>query len=1268
MEHTHIVQAGALEAYSDRRESEAVIPELIYQLVRQSVRSLSVCRIPYGEQIGQPGYDGLVISDESFREFVPKGSSYWEIGTGGDPQGKATKDFKKRTAALSLEERSESYFIFVTPRSGGENGWNGPRQLKWLNKRTSKGWKGVRIIDGVKLADWMREWPALGKWFAQKIGNVAHMGGLEIPTHHWELIRNQVGTSDPPLPAKIFLEGRESACTQLQALFEGRANRLLLFTEGGRDAEDFVSAYLASLDPQIASSFCGRCLFINEEDAWRSAVEASGPHVLVAGLNLGLHSDDGADLQTLATSKGHSVVIPINEAINGANPEILWLRSPSASKLQSLLREAGFTDVRSRDLANLGSLSALRRSFLGLSAPSYALRDDAKSLALAGLLGKWDGASEADRAAIEILLGKRYGEWIEALRVEALRPDAPLAQREENWRVTVRGEAWGVLGNRITDADLDAFKILALRVLSERDPRFDLPKDERYMATIQGKVPAHSMRLRNGISETLALLGSRPEALSSCSLGKAEGVVREVIRELLVGADWERWAGLNQMLPLLAEAAPKEFLEGVEYALVNPEISPFHQVFAQEGDAITGTNYTSGLLWALETLAWNPDYLIRVVRVLGGLASIDPGGRWSNRPANSMADILLPWHFQTTASISKRKVAVESVLQSYPRAGWQLLLALMPHSHGVTSGSRQPAWRKWIPSDWKNGTTHGEYREQVGLYAELAIKAAHNDPTKLVALVEVLPHLHQPSHDRVLLNYSAGNLRGLSESERSLIWEALNALTRKHRKYRDADWAMPDQVVANIEKVADLLSPTAIELRHRNLFTGRDYEHYEADGSYEEQAAKLSAARQLAVGEILRSKGIEAVIGLALNVSTSYRVGEALGAIGDAHVDARLLPALLFPVGDDSQKGFVGAYIWSRRNLLHWEWVDDVLSRDWTQEQKLAFLKHLPFLNETWTRVAQHLDGETEKEYWRSVQINPYITYHDKNSAFAIDKLIQCDRTGMAIQCLAHFQDGGANFEPELAFKALTMCLRSDKLREFDGSAAGDLISRLQKELPNDDRLLALEWGYLRVLGSPHGLPTTLRRRLGSDPKFFIEILGYVFRSKHIDGPPEEPNEIGRLMAEKGYDLLSNWNVPPGTLADGSFDAGACVEWVAETKRLAIESGHFDVACSTIGAVLTYVPEDPDGLWINKKVAEMIDAAEVQPMRGGFKTKLYNNRGVFYYTKGREELKLAAQYQEKADALDARGFTRFASVVRDLADGYTAEAAREAARSPFDDF
>ena len=413
---------------------------------------------------------------------------------------------------------------------------------------------------------------------------------------------------------------------------------------------------------------------------------------------------------------------------------------------------------------------------------------------IAGLAGKWDGKNSADRSDLEKLLGKGYGEWIETLRPDVIRSDSPLVQSDEKWRFVARGEAWNALGNRITDDDLDRLEETAVAVLGERDPQFDLPKEERYAAAIHNKTLKHSSLFRAGLAETLALVGSRPKALSSCSLHKAEDTANSVVRRLLSNSSWDRWGSLESLLPLLAEAAPDEFLKAVELALKDLQDTPFHEIFAQEGSSgFDGGTYISGLLWALEGLAWNSDYLSRVALILADLASIDPGGNWGNRPANSLADIFLPWHVQTVASFEERKAAVETVLSEQPQVGWNLLLSLLPHSHGSTSGCHRPTWREYIPRNWKDSVLLSEYWVQITAYTELAIDLGKKDTEKLGELINRLSDLPEPAQESLLLHLASEEVVTLPESERLPLWEKLESLVRQHRKFADAKWALPEE-------------------------------------------------------------------------------------------------------------------------------------------------------------------------------------------------------------------------------------------------------------------------------------------------------------------------------------------------------------------------------------------------------------------------------------------------------------------------------------------
>lgn len=1269
MDHTHIVQAGDLDRYAPTRESQAIIPELVYWLVKQSCSDLVVCRIPYGDAVNQPGCDGMVETEQGFLEFVPKGKSYWEIGTGADPQSKATDDFKKRTDEIDGKERADSSFVFVTPRSTGSGGWNEPEQTKWLERRKDKGWKLIRVIDGVKLADWLREYPAIGKWMAKKLSLTAYLGGLSTATEHWDELISECAAEDPPFPPKLFTVGRPGACEALQALFEGKTQVLMLFAESPQDVADFVSAFLSGLDLEASRTFSNRCLYINDEQAWRSIVETRSPHVLIADPRLGLETDEGATLQTIARRRGHAVVVPLCGAWSGNSPEIIKLRSPSQSQIESVLKEAGYTDTRAKELGRIGGdrISALRRHLRGYGTlPPYATWDNATLIAQVGLVGKWDGSNPADRSALEMLLGKKYGEWIEILRPNTLRSDSPLIQYNEKWRFVARGEAWNSLGGRIADDDLDRFQKTAVSVLCERDPKFDLPKKERFTASNHGKVLTYSHLIRKGIAETLALIGSRPKALTSCSDGKAVSTAVIVVRDLLNKASWDRWASLDSILPLLAEAAPDEFLDAVESVLVDIDNTPFHKIFAEEGGGgLGGWNYMSGLLWALENLAWSPEFLSRVSVILADIASFDPGGNWANRPSNSLADIFLPWHVQTTAPFEKRKSAVEAVIREQPVVGWKLLLALLPHSHGVTSGCHRPVWRDFIPRDWKDSVPMTEYWEQITAYTDLAVILAKSDSGKLCELIKWLSDLPKSAHESLLEHLTSDAVVSLPEADRLPIWENLDELVRYHRKFSDATLALPEDAIIKIAETAQSLAPTSPAFKYHHLFGGRDYDLYDEKGNYDEQRKRLDEVRQAAILEIIGGGDVDTALKFASKVAAPYEVGRALSPIASDEMEGSILPSLL-DSEEDSLIRVVAGFIWARFGERKTEWVDAVLERAWSPEHKAKFLTLLPFEDEIWKRVSMHLTTTHEALYWKNAKVNPYGL--DRDISVAIEKLLEYGREGAAVMCVAHTANDKLRFDESLSTRALLAVLGSERgIEGLEIYHTVELIKHLQEsETTDKEALFRIEWNFLPWLDRfSSGSPVTLEKRLASDPAFFAEVIGLVFHSKNTDEDAlEEPDEH---LATNAYKLLTVWKRCPGMQDDESFSAEAFNAWINEARKLTEESGHAEIAQIQIGHVLTCAPPDPDGLWIHNAVAAALNFRDTGEMRSGFTTQLFNDRGVYGFTHGQEERKLARVNRDKADLLDSKGYTRLATAMREFAEQYERQAEREAKRDPYED-
>ena len=1269
MEHTKIITAEDLSRYANSYISRGVIPELVYLLVRESIADGDDCRIPYGDGINQSGLDGSVECAQGFLQFVPIGRSYWEIGTGADFRKKADEDLNKRTEQVEVSERRNTTFVFVTPRSSGHS--KEENQRAWPTEHADKGWKEICIIDGVRLAEWLREFPAIARWLARKIGIIPNESGITTPLEYWEENFSR-GQSDKPLISPlVYTVTRENACRALENIFIGKEQCLFLFAESEGDVEDFVAAYIISTKYENIKQYAHQCLFISDINAWRSITELRKPHILVAGSELDLDSER-QDLRVLAEKRQHRLIIPLYRPLSEGKANVIKLQSPTQYQIEDILRRENFSDARSRELARIGArrLSVLRRYLLGGAVPRYVKWDYADDIGRANLLGQWSEKNKADVQVLESVLGMEGCGVFRRLRGMLHQADTPLAQMDGKWRIVPRGEVWDVLGNRLADEDLDRFQEMALLVLGERDPKFDLPKEERYAANVLGKELTHSARLRKGLAETLALLGSRPQKLTQCSHGKAEDIAASVVGNLLYDADLECWAGLDSLMPLLAEAAPKVFLGAVEKALTDLHNTPFCKLFDQAGDRLfCGENYMSGLLWGLECVAWSPEYLVRVTVILAKLASIDPGGQYMNRPAQSLVDIFLPWHIQTMASFEQRKAALKEILKEQPPVGWKLLLSLLPDSLGTTSGCYRPIWRDFIPSDWEDKVLVSEYWAQIHMLAELAVETACSDIEKLMELMDHLSDLPEETQQVVLNHLMSDHILRMPETERGVIWEKLDGLIRCHRKFSDAQWALPKDAIIKIEQIANNIMPADPMLRYRYLFSENDYDLFDGKGKYEEQMAHLDEKRRLALAEIIGDGDFGRCLDFARKTAIPYIVGQTLSDVGADFIEAEILPTLV-DTDDELEGHVVAGFVWKRFQQRGIHWVDSLLQRNWKPEQCARFLVLLPFQEEIWERVSSYLGKSHEGLYWEHVNVQ--IGRWNWDAIFVIEKLIAYGRAGTAVMCLAHALDDEDSFDPDIVTRALMAVLEHpQEIKQLERYDTIELIKRLQTSHSVDiDALYQIEWNFLPCFGRFSGdAPVALEKRLAFDPTFFAEMIKFAFPSKTDSADPTEQKDAQKqFLAERAYILLNNWHCCPGVQEDGVLNEEAFRNWITEARRITEESGHDEIAQIEIGKVLTYAPQDPDGLWIHKAVAAVLNEQTTGRMRFNFRLALRNQRGIHSFSHGVQEWELARGYREKAEALELEGFISFATTMRELADMYSKDAENDENRDPLEEY
>lgn len=1246
------------------RDAQEVVVELVWRLVCASISRPKDRRFPLGDSIGQHWYDGYLDTDFDYQPFIPQGISFWEIGTGIDPHTKATSDYTKviNDPELTAEEKKASTFIFVTPMSGVI--WSGDEQAKWLKKRRDQNiWKDVRILDATKLIDWIRKFPAVEIWLASKISN-RNLDNVEIVSERWETLQS-IG-SPPPLKCNVFCIGRNQAAQKLDEIISNTQAQLQVDCKYPEQVADFVAAYFSSLSKELKEEVVGKTLIITSPDAWKSLVALQEPHILVADFDM--LDAEGTKLLENAKRRKHSVIY---RGQTGGLPHgnRIELKNPKVQELQATLEESGHSQERARILSqkSSGNLNTLIRVLSNLAAsPSWAQDSETANLAIAQLFGSWNEENSNDQDVIGFVAGKPYGEWVKGVNKLLTNTRAPLVHYSGRWKVVGKYESWEVLAPKIFETDLKNVIEVALKVLGEIDLKYTLPQEERLYADLKVAKLKYSHLLKSGLSESLAIIGSLPEAATNIDKTKTTNLIDRAISDLLLNKKWEHWASIKEYLPYLAEASPESFLSSVENTLETDK-SVFESLMKEEGNGILGSSLVAGLLWALETLAWESKYLARTASILFKLSSIDPGGQWSNRPIRSLSSIFMPWLTQTCASFEKRKIVLESNLSKYPEITWTVLIDLLPSNHQVMSGSRRPSWREIIPVDFDNSVNEDEYWQQVEFYIEKLIFLAKQDTKKMVGLIDKFDDLPNDIVEKLLVVVRE-NVKALPDEMKVDIWEEFLLLITKHKKFHDADWAMTQEMVNKIESLANSITPTDKYLTIRRYFSDKEFVLFDERSNFDTQHRKLEELRQKSLNLLISKDGLEKPLRLITEVESSYKLGFSLGQIG-MH-DNEILP-FYFSNQDAIYKRFVGGYIFGRFLIKGYDWVDGIDDSQWSNEEIANFYSYLPFEENAWKRVESKLKSD-EGVFWTNSNVNPYSG--DGNIIYAVKKLITYKRFEAAISCLEAMNHSDKDIPEELIIESLNGLVQNNRPPErLNSYGICELIKYLQESKRTDieDKLYAIEFQYIELLrhGS-HVKPKTLGKRLSKDPYFFVEALSYVYKSdkpeekKNLD---EDKDKLKNLVTQC-YRLLDSWKIPPGVLEDKSFDEKLFENWVNTALAEAEKVGRLTVAQLVIGKVLIYSPADPSGLWIHKKIADFVELSSNEPVRNSINTAFFNSRGVHWVDpEGKGDLELSKVYFKKAEELENAGYIKFSNSLSELAKSYVASAERIKNSNIFED-
>lgn len=1260
------IKANDIVRWADHNISARTkLSVLLRTLVNSTGSGLTKVDFPGNDDAERPGWDGHIDSTQP-TPWIPEGLSGWEFGTNQDIKGKADSDFAKSVKASAKEEVAQTTFVFVTPRS-----W--PSKDKWITENKAKGiWKDVRAYDSSDLEQWLEQSISAQTWFANE--TECPSDGVRTLDKCWT---DWANVAEPQLVGSLFGPTIEGAKRNILSCLSQQPFEPIIITADSTDeALAFLSQFFGPLGGEEPAKFRDKVLVFNKPGLLPKLAQGSKNFIAIA-----CDREVERELGPFSRLMQTIVVYPRNAA--NVTPHVV-LEPLNYEAFRISLEEMSYErdDITKFSNESGRSLTVLRRRLANVPAvqtPAWAANHETSVNLIPFLfVGAWSSTNKSDQAAFTILCdGNNYEQLEKKCQHLAALNDAPL------WSVgTYRGVISKIdllfsIASCITTQDLERYFSLAKIVLGEDDPKLDLPEDERWTAIYHGKSREFSNAMRKGISETLVLLAVYGNNLFKSRLGfDCEYAATNLVEELLTPLKSRILEANDQDLTAYAEAAPSKFLSILEEDL-NKETPETYQLLRPVENSIFGGGCArSGLLWALEGLAWSPVTLPRSASILAQLAEIKIDDNWANKPINSLESIFRMWMPQTAANHETRLSILKRLADKFPNVTWKICVSQLNTGHSVGHYSHKPNWRN-------DAQGHGEPLKSNG-----PVLAFMKDIIDMILdwkgdysiemLCDLIQHLHDLAEEHQtkvwgLLNSWAKT--SSSDKDKAFVREQIRITVMSRRGMNRSKKANFAVISAAAKVTFKSLEPTNLLNKHEWLFRQQwvddSADELHDDGmDFSKREERIAKLRTEALRGILKVHGVTGIIEFA-------EMGKAANQIG-WHMTHDLLleddiPAFLsaaLPAISDNSS-------WTKKNLIAGATralqdkvkrinVLNKLKKSLSDSDFLRLLLLAPFERSTWL-IVDELGGKHLETYWS--EINPGWVYDaDDENNEAVKHLIDAKRPRAAFACV-HFKLN--IIEPQLLFKLMSDMARNEgidkpseyQLDQYYIEEAFELMDK-NPELTLEQKA-GLEFTYIEVLARPwdkgYGIPN-IEKYIEDHPEFFVQAIVWTYKRRGEGEDPAEfrvdPNQVENF-ANKGYKLLDALNRVPGYEL-GELKVNKLAQWIKKVREAAADLGRIEIADTCIGKLLSCAPIGGDGVWPCEPVRQVMEDVHSKDIMNGAHTGLYNSRGVVMRAEGGgQERELANKYLNWANALQYSHPFLASELLMGMVKTYEHEADRE---------
>ena len=1231
------ITTAHLDVWGKSRTSETALPGLVSDLVRATAPDITAIRFPTGEKGKVRGFDGVL--DSSIEALnVPQGRSYWEFGTEARYQTKAYNDFEKRTGQVSDTDQAKSTLVLVTPFTWDSSDSKNKIEDWEEARKEESNWKKVKLIDGVQLEDWLAQCPAASVWHARNTFQVAPRAGVRSTDEYWSDFADRF---DPRLIEEMLLTERDPQVEELLAGLMGPPQPLRFIADSPDEVTAFGVAAIRSAKPEVKLFLEARTLVVDTADAARELVGKPNLVFLVRG--------DAARAPGQLSNAGPTLVPLGRQQVMKKGS---MLERPSSFAMANVLVKMNQPQARAEALARgCGrSLTALARQIPGGTCEVPDWVEHAQLLLPAILAGGWDSTNPLDQAVVtKLASANSYTDFESKIRGFVEGVDPALDREGPVYKIRAPMDAFVHAGHHIGLEHLEVLRPLLEQVFSAPDPQ----STDETLSFGAEREPRYSIWLRDGLANTLLLIALWQDiARLALPAGEGQAFANKIIGELpSLKTNTRLLTSLKNELPMLAEAAPDVFLAALEQMLEG-EGAAIGPIFDEAEDLIFPSSRHTGVLWALETLAWDPRRLRRVALILARLAEIDPGGRLANRPDASLADIFLPWYPGTHAPADQRFAIIDEILAAHPKVGWKLLVRLLPDEMRTTSGTARPRLREsGVPAP---SITNSDLADIYDKLISQAIEAATGDSARMQDLLRPMMGFAPQQRAAALIALDETLSKAPAEAQEQL-WAKLRSSLRHNERFPDAEWSLLPEELEEFRRLVEAYAPADPVATIAELFDVH---------ALERNDPAAAAERSRVVEKLYLEQGAESVLALAATSRMWHLVVRAIdgSALDTSDVEGLLKMSFTTEPGGPLATALCSIHRGRAGDATTLKVIEDLHRVYDDDDATAALFFSWPDEKETW-QALHRLGPGIEDSYW--LHVKPF--WMEGTADLLIERARRLLKYGRAIASLESVLNRLSDIPTDLLLQLLDQIaveLNSESRESMvEGMLDHDLeqaFTALDAREVDADEIGKREYALLPLLKNQKR-SLRLHSLMLADPELFHAVVREVYRGAN-DPPPEEvsPDPGAPQRWRQAYQLLSGLKQAPGFLSD-TPDKSALTTWVERVRTLGRQHDRFEITNMVIGRILAHAPpDDADAAWPHRFVRDEIECAESDELERGIQTERFNMRGVTrrgIFEGGDQERALVEEYQGYAN--ESHRWPRTAAMLERIAVGWKRDADRE---------